>query len=125
WIALPGFAGESKVATFVYRVGLNTALTWKRGTSRRESRTVDGVDFALVPAETGDAGDPLLLQRLYAAIRELPEADRALILLQLEGLSYREIAEISGMTENHVGVALSRARKRLSTLMKGAIDEVE
>jgi RNA polymerase sigma-70 factor (ECF subfamily) len=125
WIALPNFAGESKVSTFIYRVCLNTALAWRRGASRREDRTVDGVDFALLPAEAEEAGDRLLLQHLYAAIHQLPQADRALILLHLEGLSYREIADVAGMTENHVGVALTRARKRLSTLMKGVIDEVD
>lgn len=51
--------------------------------------------------------------------------DRALVLLSLDGLAYREIAEITGLTENHVGVALTRARKRLAELMKGVTDELE
>ena len=51
--------------------------------------------------------------------------DRSLVLLSLEGLAYREIAEITGMTENHVGVALTRARRRLAQLLKGVTDELE
>ena len=42
----------------------------------------------------------------------------------LDGLPYREIAEVMGLTETHVGVALTRARKRLATLMKGVVDEL-
>lgn len=52
-------------------------------------------------------------------------ADRALVLLSLDGLAYREIAEITGLTENHVGVALTRARQRLAELLKGVTDELE
>jgi len=87
------------------------------------------VDFTLLAAETAspaeDAGDRQLLEKLYAAIHELPQADRALILLMLDGLSYREISEITGLTENHVGVALTRARKKLALSMKGVVDEVD
>ncbi len=55
----------------------------------------------------------------------MPDFERALVLLSLDELTYREIAEITGLTENHVGVALTRARKRLATLMKGVTDELE
>jgi DNA-directed RNA polymerase specialized sigma24 family protein len=43
----------------------------------------------------------------------------------LFGLAYREMAEVTGLTENHVGVALTRARKRLAGLLKGVTDELE
>ena len=55
----------------------------------------------------------------------MPRFDRVMVLLMLDGLAYREIAEVTGLTENHVGVALSRARKRLAELLKGAADELE
>lgn len=58
------------------------------------------------------------LDKLYAAIHALPMFDRALVLLALDGLTYREIAEITGLTENHVGVSLTRARQRLAELEK-------
>jgi DNA-directed RNA polymerase specialized sigma24 family protein len=47
------------------------------------------------------------------------------VLLSLDGLAYREIAEITGLNENQVGVALTRARKRLAQLLKGVTDELE
>ncbi len=129
WISLPSYAGQAKPSTWIYRVCLNTALTWRRGTNRREHRIEPGADITQVasaaasPAET--AGERELLEKLYAAIHALPAFDRALVLLWLDGLPYREIAEVTGLTENHVGVALTRTRKRLAAVLKGVTDELE
>lgn len=129
WLALPSFAGQAKASTWIYRVCLNTALTWQRGTRRRESRLAPGIDLAHFATEAASpaehAGDRELVEKLYAAIRALPDGDRALVLLLLDGLAYREIAEITGLTENHVGVALTRARKRLAAHLKGTLDELD
>jgi RNA polymerase sigma-70 factor, ECF subfamily len=129
WLALPSFEGQAKVSTWIYRVCLNTALTWRRGTRRREGRLdrdADLTHFATDSASPAEhTGDRELLDQLYAAIHALPDADRALVLLLLDGLPYREIAEITGLTENHVGVALTRARKRLAAQMKGLINELD
>ncbi len=129
WISVKAFSGQSKPSTWIYRVCLNTALTWRRGTERRERRIDPAADLAQLTTEAADpaesAGDREILDRLYGAIHAMPAAERALVLLLLDGLAYREIAEITGLTENHVGVALTRARKRLTELMKGVTDELE
>ncbi len=64
-----------------------------------------------------------LLARLYAAIRQLPDVDASLILMHLDGLSYHEMAEVLGISENHMGVKLTRIRKELAQLMKDPDDE--
>lgn len=129
WTSLASYVGQAKPSTWIYRVCLNTALTWRRGASRREARIESGVDPAVLVAEAASpaeqTGDREMLEKLYAAIHALPMFDRALVLLALDGLAYREIAEITGLTENHVGVSLTRARKRLAELMKGVADELE
>ena len=129
WTSLPSYAGQAKPSTWIYRVCLNTALTWRRGTARRESRLERGTDVEALAAGSASpadqAGDGEVLDQLYAAIHALPMFDRALMLLALDGLAYREIAEITGLTENHVGVSLTRARQRLAVLMKGVTDELE
>ena len=58
------------------------------------------------------------VERLYAAIRQLPKTDAALVLLYLDDLSYRQMAEVLGISESNVGVKLNRAKKRLGELMK-------
>ena len=120
WRSLPRFQGQAKASTWIYRVCLNTAQTWRRTEQRRSYLA------GPLPAEPAcERPTPGAVQEqtetiaaLYAAIRSLPAADRSLVLLLLDGLSYREISEITGLTENHVGVALTRARKKLADLMK-------
>ena len=58
------------------------------------------------------------IERLYAAIRKLPKSDAALIVLFLDDLSYREMAEIVGLSETNVGVKLHRAKQALSELLR-------
>jgi RNA polymerase sigma-70 factor (ECF subfamily) len=129
WTSMASFAAAAKPSTWIYRVCLNTALTWRRGRTRRENRLQRDVDpgrLAAIPAAPDDdANDAEIIENLYTAIHALPMFDRALMLMALDGLAYREIAEITGLTENHVGVSLTRARKRLATLLKGVTDELE
>jgi RNA polymerase sigma-70 factor (ECF subfamily) len=63
------------------------------------------------------------VERLYRAIHQLPKGDAALVLLYLDDLSYREMAEVLGVSESNVGVKLNRAKKALGELMKGDSDE--
>jgi len=129
WLSLPTFAGQAKASTWIYRVCLNTALTWRRGNRRRERRLDPAADVMRMPSADATPADRTadreMLEKLYASIRLMSDFDRALVLLALDGLAYREIAEITGLTENHVGVALTRARRRLAALMKGVTDERE
>jgi RNA polymerase sigma-70 factor (ECF subfamily) len=129
WMSLPSFAGQAKPSTWIYRVCLNSAISWRRAANRRESRidsaaSIDGIAVnGASPADS--AGDRDLLDRLYSAIHAMSDCDRALVLLMLDGLAYREIAEVTGLSENNVGVSLTRARSRLSAHMKGITDELE
>jgi RNA polymerase sigma-70 factor (ECF subfamily) len=129
WLSLPRYAGQAKPSTWIYRVCLNTAMTWRRGEQRRDRRIEPEADLsrlaadAATPAEV--AGNRDLLEQLYSALQAMPPSERALVLLMLDGLAYRDIAEVTGMTENHVGVALTRARKHLAGLLKGVTDELE
>ena len=59
------------------------------------------------------------VEQLYQAIHQLPKADAALVLLYLDELSYREMAEVLGISESNVGVKLNRAKKALTERMKG------
>ena len=62
------------------------------------------------------------VEQLYNAIHQLPKTDAALVLLYLDELSYREMAEVLGISESNVGVKLNRAKKALSALMNGAMN---
>jgi DNA-directed RNA polymerase specialized sigma24 family protein len=101
----PDFGGEAKLSSRIYRIGLNTAMASFR---RHRPAIIDGAAVAdqLMPPN----GDRQEL--LFAAIRQLDAAERAMIMLCLEDMSYREMARIPGITENYLGVRLNRIRKK-------------
>lgn len=112
WRSIESFAAEAKPSTWIYRVCLNTAMTWQRTEKRRRCfLNSDSLpDFSAPPNRFGNAP---MLDALYAAIRELRPADRALILLYLEERTYREIGEIIGISESNTGVRLQRIKREL------------
>jgi RNA polymerase sigma factor (sigma-70 family) len=113
WRALPHFQAQAKLSTYVYRVAHSTALNWKRS-RQRYVRKVEG--YAAEPADAAAASpERERLEWLYARIRELPPADRTLIMLYLDKIPYADIAEVTGLTESNIGVRLHRIKQHLST----------
>lgn len=120
WISVPNFKQDAAESTWIYRVAFNTALVWDR--NRKKHKKLQSVTLKIQPSpDSTDRHEQI--DQLYAAIRKLPKLDASLVLMSLDGLSYREMADISGMTENHVGVKLNRAKKQLAEIMKGLADE--
>ncbi|OYQ35555.1 hypothetical protein CHU95_07460 [Niveispirillum lacus] len=122
WRALPAFRGDSQPATFLYRVAHNRALTWQAG--QRGRRLRDGEAAAEAMRRSTLSADPQevrMLDQLYAAIRQLPALDRSILILALDGVTYREIGQMHDMSENNVGVRLTRAKARLT----GIISQIE
>jgi len=126
WLSMPNFRDDSKPTTWLYRVALNTALAWKRSEKKRRHRQslpsisdVAAPDVSSAEAERNDR----LVDQLYAAIRALEPAKRALVVLFLDGFTYREMAEVIGISESNVGVSLNRIKKELATAVKEDEDE--
>ena len=120
WRSLPQFEGRASPSTWAYRVALNTALGWRRKERRRRAhhQPLWGIDeLSAANSGTEAKGDREVVEQLYAAIRQLPKSDAALVLLYLDNLSYREMAEVLGLSESNVGVKLNRTKKALSELM--------
>ena len=78
----------------------------------------------LQPSHLDSLPEREMVERLYAAIRQLPKVDASLALMHLDGLSYQEMAEVLGISENYIGVKLNRIRKQLADQLKGANDEL-
>ncbi|WEK38219.1 MAG: sigma-70 family RNA polymerase sigma factor [Candidatus Pseudobacter hemicellulosilyticus] len=114
WKGYPGFRGDAKISTWIYRIALNTAIT-----SFRKKRPSIEYPASLpeLPAEGPDeemAGKQALL---FRALKQLDDGEKAIITLYLEGLSYRQIGEIAGISENNVGVKLNRIKTRIQTIL--------
>lgn len=127
WSSLPSFTGKAQPATWFYRVALNTAMNWRRKDTPRRSRQRSLLEVHTVATDLPDGNGQVqhrdTIEQLYKAIKQLPKADAALVLLYLDELSYREMAEVLGISESNVGVKLNRAKKTLGELMKGVSHE--
>lgn len=113
WRAWQGFRGDAKFSTWLYKIGLNTALM-----ARRRERPVTA-DFFPENMASQPPVEPIPtdLERLYAAIDRLDLPEKSLVLLWLDDLSYAEMAEITGLSAVNIGVKLTRIRARLRELM--------
>lgn len=122
WRSLPQFQGRASASTWFYRVALNTALGWHRKERGRRARQQPILEVEALSVAGLDGSQQIVqreaIDRLYAAIRQLPKTDAALVLLYLDDLSYRQMAEVLGISESNVGVKLNRVKKVLGELMK-------
>ncbi|MEW6306864.1 MAG: RNA polymerase sigma factor [Verrucomicrobiota bacterium] len=124
WRALPNLREQAHADTWLYRIALNTAISFVRKDKSRRNRLVSGIDQSMhdVP-DTGPHRDPDAggrFSQLAEAIAQLNDTEKAVITLFLEDLSYEQMAAVLGVTESNIGVMLHRAKKKLSTLMKEA-----
>ncbi|MCA9097486.1 MAG: sigma-70 family RNA polymerase sigma factor [Planctomycetaceae bacterium] len=122
WLSVGRFEGHSSAATWFYRVALQTAMNWQRKERPRRVRQQPFLEMEVVVGNdegTDSTEQREIVERLYQAIQQLPKGDAALVLLYLDELSYREMAEVLGISESNVGVKLNRAKKALGVLMNG------
>lgn len=125
WKSIPAFRNQAKPTSYLYRVCHNAALLWTR-TAKNYRKHID--QFGAFASNDSPHPDPLAeerLRRLYASIHQLKPLDRSLILMSLDGLSYREMAEVLGLSESNVGVKISRIKNQLAQTMKGNTHELE
>jgi len=117
WRAFASYRGEARFSTWMYRVALNTALMGKRALSRRPESRLSSANEKL-DALPGPTREPDEVRMLYAAIRALPAIDRAIVALWLEGHTYPEIADVTGLGRSNVSVRLVRAKDRLRAALQ-------
>mgnify|MGYP003675347357 CR=1 FL=1 len=116
WKSFDTFRNESKISTWMYRVAMNTAITQLKKRKRRPD-AIPISDNILSFSENTDEDYAERLRTLYKHIERLNVLEKGLILLLLEGKSYKEIAEITGLSDSNVGTRISRIKKKLKTNM--------
>jgi len=117
WRSYDSFKGDSKFSTWMYRVSLNTAITLIRKKTKSSETDFNEAQFLNL---TSDDKDEFLEERitlLYAAIRLLNDVERALVLLFLEDLPYKDIAETLGISEVNARVKMNRVKIKLKEIM--------
>jgi len=113
WTRLDSYRGEAKVSTWIYRLAINTCITWHRR-NRRYSLRIPIENAFNIPGDNNESQSQI--RELYRLISKLGPFDKALITLWLDEKSYDEISSILGISKANVATRLHRVRSRLSTL---------
>jgi RNA polymerase sigma-70 factor (ECF subfamily) len=110
WNGFKNFRSESKFSTWLYRVAVNTAISFFR---KEKSKPSVHLTNELPEHAEETVNNEEKVKALYAAIGSLGKIDKALIMLYLEDYSYEEIGNILGITANNVAVKMNRIKTKL------------
>ena len=116
--AYPTFKGTAKFTTWMYRVALNTAITFfRKGKKKRQEVELNpDITKGMVYAEYDDETEQRL-KKMYAAIEQLTSIEKALVFLYLEDKAYKEISETLGISSVNARVKMNRIKKKLREIM--------
>jgi RNA polymerase sigma-70 factor (ECF subfamily) len=114
WKSYDSFRGDSKFSTWMYRIALNTAITYLK----KEKKNGNKVQIDKILLSKIEKVDTLMderIQLIYAQIKKLNAIEKGVILLYLEGKNYEEIGVITGFTPSNVGTRLNRIKQKLKS----------
>lgn len=120
WQSLKKFRGEAAISTWIYRVTVNTAITFNRKSKKQPQQA----EISPMLYDKAQEQKEAVLQKeqqlnhLQYCISQLPKEERLIITLVLEDVSYKEISEVMGISVNYTGVKIKRIKERLGKMME-------
>ena len=118
WKSFPKYRAEAKFSTWMYRVAINTSIS----RIRKEKNFIHSYQLNELPTQLQDKDDAVEREEqfatLYAAIDQLNEIEKAIIMLYLEDKTYEEMEEIMGMNQGNLRVKMTRIKEKLRQLTK-------
>lgn len=111
WKGLAAFKGDSDIKTWIYRVSLNTCISFER--KKKHEALPLAMDVNLYDNHDDDTRQ---IKMLYQRINQLGLFDKAIVLLWLENMNYEEIAAIVGISVKNVSVRLVRIKEQLKKM---------
>lgn len=111
WKANRNYRGDARFTTWLYQIGLNTAISYFRQQKRKPVH--NGLEDVLQLPDLSDSTTEQQFASLYAAIGRLEKIDKAIVMLYLDDYDYATIGQILGITPNYVAVKMSRIRQQL------------
>lgn len=114
WKSLPKFKNQSNINTWFYRVMLNVCLRSAYEKEQKKKIQLNGLEIVYSEVEPKN----IKYEHLYQCISKLKITEKSVIILFLEDLSYKEIGNILGLSENHVAVKIKRIKSQLLQCLK-------
>jgi len=113
WKSIESYNGHYKISTWIYKVAMNVAISFYRSNKTRKSNT-DSITESIFQVQT-EISEPLDEERKFLNyfINQLDEFNREILILYMDDHSYKEIADIVGITESNVGTKINRIKKKL------------
>ena len=123
WQSMASFEEKSSLSTWMFRITLNVCLRlqMKQARKRDRFRKIDSITIENISNEEASVEDHERLTKLRSCIKKLNDADKAVTTLYLEELSYKEISEITGLSENNVAVKIKRIKMKLLTCINEGV----
>jgi RNA polymerase sigma-70 factor (ECF subfamily) len=130
WNSLDKFRGDSAISTWIYRVAVNTSLSFTGKTFRQMKLMVSAENKYLNSLLDDENYEQKVREEhqfnlLQNELNLLSVIDKALISLMLEGLSTKDIADVIGITEPNVRVKIHRIKTELKTKLNGGNYELK
>lgn len=115
WRSMSTFKGDAAIGTWMFRVALNVCLRFKSKHTKNQKRFIrlDSVVISDIKEKVINEAENEKLEALRKCVKKLNEGNKAVVALYMEGLSYREISDILGISENHVAVKVKRIKSKL------------
>ena len=122
WKSFQSFKGESAFSSWMYRVAINTAITFFRK-DKKQSETFLQQELPDLPVVEYDSIKDKQMDLFYDAVHQLKPVEKALIFYLLEGLPHKEIGKNLGISEGNARVKLNRTKEKLQNILKNKYDE--
>lgn len=116
WLAIPRYDGRVKMSTWIYKIAINTAISFYR----KERKRTDINEEVYLTLQTDNYNPEIdeQIEQLYRFIAQLNDLDKALMLLYLEDTKYSDIADVLGISESNVATKINRIKNKLKTQFK-------
>ncbi|MCE4066522.1 RNA polymerase sigma factor [Chryseobacterium gleum] len=118
WKSYQNFKGNSEFSTWMYRVAINTAITYLKKEKQRSGNHTEVPHHFEVQQEDYNPAKDRQLEIFYSAVQELNPLEKAVIFYFMEGMSHKEIGKNLGLSEGNARVKLSRTKEKIQQIIK-------
>ncbi|MGL6127392.1 RNA polymerase sigma factor [Chryseobacterium artocarpi] len=118
WKSYQNFKGNSEFSTWMYRVAINTAITYLKKEKQRSKNHTDTPPHFEVQQEDYNPTKDKQLEIFYCAVQELNALEKAVIFYFMEGMSHKEIGSNLGLSEGNARVKLNRTKEKIQQIIK-------